>query len=398
MGKRLTKRQRKNIRNFAIKNWTLVIGLIIIILALAITGYYLGWFDKWLNPDNGNDGDFNPSSIAGKNVTTTVDELKDLEITFLDIGQGDCIVLQLPDGKNMMIDAGDRTSYTQNAIEEFTEAEGITTFGYLLLTHEDADHCGRMAWVIETYEIKYIFRPNMKSTHKNASSLPEGFNQGDGNISTSASYANTLVAMYNEGCPTEFFDKDSDFENKVVCGGEEYKYSFNFLTPTANGEDVSYDEDNDYSPIILFEYAGVKVLFTGDAGEANLAEYMSNYDDDYNIDIYKVSHHGSKNNISNEFISAIDPEYAIIQCGVDNSHTHPDKEALEILHNYDSNMKLYRNDTNGNIYLTITSAGTFDFELEKEDCSGNWIDGDGIQVAFNVKREVVFDERKLQVA
>ena len=209
MGRRLTKRQKRELKNFAIRNWTLVIALIIVVLALAIAGYYLGWFDKWLKPADDGD-DFNPSNVAGKNLTTTVTELKDLEVTFLDIGQGDCIILQFPDGKNMMIDAGDRTSYTQEAIEEFTDAENITTFDYLLLTHEDADHCGRMAWVIENYEIKYIFRPNVLSTHDNASSLPAEFNQGDGKSSPNATYANTLVAMYNEGCTTEFFDKASD--------------------------------------------------------------------------------------------------------------------------------------------------------------------------------------------
>jgi len=215
------------------------------------------------------------------------------------------------------------------------------------------------------------------SKHDNASALPDDFNQGDGAKSTTATYANTLVAMYNENCPTEFFDKDSDFTNTIICGEQTLTYTFDFLTPVVNGEDASYSEDNDYSPIMLFEYAEVEILFTGDAGEATIEEYLTAYPDGLDVDIYKVSHHGSKNNVSTEFIASFDPEYAIIQCGTDNSHSHPDVECLQILYDYDNNLKLYRNDTNGNVNLIIKTNGIFEFALENSDCTDNWIDGVG---------------------
>ena len=86
----------------------------------------------------------------------------DLVINFIDIGQGDCMIIQFPDGKNMIIDAGDRrkANFT-DIIQPYASALGIEVFDYLMLTHSDADHVGGMVSVLEAYEVKCIYRPNV---------------------------------------------------------------------------------------------------------------------------------------------------------------------------------------------------------------------------------------------
>lgn len=422
------KKRRKDIEKVADKHLLpiifILIALMIVLTVLYFTGTLQVILDKYIFPpsqeeeelgdDNTSDGESSSdgqggstggqgtTTFAGKNLTTTVDTLKDLVITFLDVGQGDCIILQLPDGKNMIIDSGDKSNANKQTIADFTETNGITTFDYLLLTHQDSDHVGNMSWVIDNYEIKYIFRPNIKTTNsklEDVENLPEDFNTG--NSCDSNIYGKFMLSAYNEGCPVEVFYKDSDFTNTILYMEETYTYSFDFLTPTAdNASDIKYSNANDYSPVMLFEYCGTKIMFTGDAEKENLGEYVSTYGNTYNVDILKVGHHGSENATTSAFVEAIDPEYAIIQCGLNNKYGHPHAEALERLSGYDSNMIIYRTDNNGNIVLTIEADGTFDFALDvKYDAVKNLIAGVKPSTSTTaLKFDIILDDKRLKVA
>ena len=193
-----------------------------------------------------------------------------------------------------------------------------------------------------------------------------------------------LLKTDAEDCAIEIVNKDSDFTNKMIQRGtnNELSYVFNFLTPTAEKDKVAYDNNNDYSPIMYLEYAGKKIMFNGDAEVDVLAEYCQTYGDSINVDVLKVGHHGSDNAISEEFVSAIDPEVAVIQCGLGNTYFHPKKEALNALKNYDESIELYRNDYNGDVLLSIGSDGEMSWVLEKNDLANNWKDGNGVSIAF----------------
>lgn len=422
------KKRRKDIEKVADKHLLpiifILIALMIVLTVLYFTGTLQVILDKYIFPptqeeeelgdDNASDGESSSdgqggsndgqgsTSLAGKNLTTTVDTLKDLVITFLDVGQGDCIILELPDGKNMIIDSGDKSNANKQTIADFTESKGITTFDYLLLTHQDSDHVGNMDWVIDNYEIKYIFRPNMKTVNETyAPQLPDEFNTGSSFTTDTVIYGKFMLSAYNEGCPVEIFYKDSDFTNTILYMEETYTYSFDFLTPTAEkASDIYYKDNNNYSPVILFEYCGTKIMFTGDAEKENLGEYVLTYGNTYNVDILKVGHHGSENATTSAFVEAIDPEYAIIQCGLNNKYGHPHAEALNRLSGYDSNMIIYRTDNNGNIELTIEADGTFDFTLDVEyDAGKNLIAG--VKKSSNTTAlnfDIILDDRRLKVA
>ena len=317
--------------------------------------------------------------------TTVVETLEDLKIHFVDVGQGDCIIIEFPDGKNMIIDAGDdnggRSTANEKAIKAKTDELGITKFDYMLLTHQDSDHAGNMDYVFETYEIGYVFKPyvlsqcdgsvNVNGKSYSASDLNEGLNVGhSGNgiaKSTSKTYLKFLVDLQLEGCGFENFNLDSDFSNKVKYNEIEYEYKFDFLTPTADVQDIKYEDANDYSPICILEYSGKKIMLTGDAESFAEEEYVNKYGNVNNVDVLKVGHHGSLTSSRDIFLEAIDPEYAVICVGEGNEYSHPRQETLTRLVSYGATT-IYRTDNNGDIVLSVNIDGGIDFKVEKE-CS-----------------------------
>lgn len=398
MSRRLTKREKRELNNVAKRHWKAILVILLLLVVLFVVAYYMGWIDLLI-------AKFRPADD---------DDFGNLKVAFLDVGQADCIIVQLPDGKNMIIDSGDFNS-DQDVIEAFTTANEIDTFHYLLLTHQDRDHVGNMDWVLENYKVNFIFRPNNYSSHSMASSLPAEFNpvitDEDAYISTSAAYAEFMVAAYNEGCTVELFNKDSDFTNTMILGDEKKTYSFDFLTPTATREQVKYENPNDYSPIFVLEYAGRTIMFNGDAEEEALEEYLTTYSGNYkNIDVLKVGHHGSFNATSSAFLNAVDPEIAVIQCGLGNDYGHPHQQVLDMFTSY-GNVELYRTDTNGTITLSVSASGEMDTTLTRTDLTYNYTCGDdmpetlqsvrgfeemdGQMAVVRILRDCAFVERKV---
>lgn len=288
-------------------------------------------------------------------------------IHFIDVGQGDCMLIELPDGKLMVIDAGDRSGEVEQKIEEkFAELQ-VDKIEYLIATHQDADHIGNMDAVFDNYDVLKVYRPYVLSVHENAASLPSEFNQGKtnaegGKVSTSATYYNFLKLLLDEGSEWEFFNKDTHISGGVEIVGEQKQYDFDFLTPTAEITDIGYGDPNDYSPLVLFTYCGVDVLFTGDAEEEVMNEYLENYLGQHDIEILKVGHHGSYTSTNQEYITSLKPEYSVIQVGLGNTYDHPRQEIVDLLHQ--NNSTIFRNDRHGDITLTICPDGTFFFETE----------------------------------
>lgn len=395
MAKKLTKIEKQKLNNLAIKHWRIVVAIFVLLAIFLTLAYFMGWLDKFFKKDP-------PVLSTAGGYSTTVQELKDLEINFLDVGQGDCIIIELPDGKNMIIDSGKYNS-CQDVISDFTERNNIDTFDYLLLTHQDDDHAGNMNWVIDNYKVNYIFRPNNYSGHKNSEILPEEFNPNtDGYDSNTKTYSEFMISAYNEKCTVEVFNKDSDFTNEIICDGEKYSYSFNFWTPTSDRLAIEYNDPNNYSPIMSLEYGNKKIMFTGDAELENINEYVETYGSQNNIDVLKVGHHGSENATTQAFVEAIDPEFAIIQCGLNNSYGHPHSETLGVLNSHDGGVTVFRNDTNGTITLSFginDVINSSSFTLEKADCSGNLIPGvKPSEQELNIKYGDYINNRAMLVA
>lgn len=280
---------------------------------------------------------------------------KYVEVHFIDIGQGDCMVIQLPDGKTVMIDSGDKSNKNKTTIKEYlTDKLHIETIDYVIATHQDGDHIGNFDYIYKNYSIGYTFLPYVHSSHSSVSSLSPLLNppSNGGKVSSSKTYADFLLSVQAEGTDYSFFNYNSDF------GNESEGYFFDFLTPTQEVANIKYSDSNDYSPMILFSYADFNLLFTGDAEKQTIQEYVNTYGSNYDVDLLKVGHHGSYTSTTKALLDSINPEYAVIQVGLNNTYKHPRQEALDLL--YENNMtKIFRNDLHGDVVLTINSDGTF---------------------------------------
>ncbi len=131
------------------------------------------------------------------------------------------------------------------------------------------------------------------------------------------------------------------------------KHIFKFLNTKV------YDNENDNSSVMYFEYNKYQFLFMGDAGIERERDIIDKYNLS-DIDVLKVGHHGSKTSSSKEFIDEINPKYSIISVGKNNRYGHPNKEVLNNL----EQSKIYRTDQDGSIKFKIKNN-----KLKIETCS-----------------------------
>ena len=359
--------------------------LVIIILLVALVCYFYPPFYNFIlsffkddEPEFRVEGD-----------TTIVTELRDLKVHFVDVGQGDCIIIELPDGKNVLIDSGEK-NYKQ--LDYYIKNKtSVKVFDYVIATHADADHIGNFDDIFKNYEVKYVYRPYVKYSGTNFT-FDDEFNQGSSKYKQkSNAYGTFLNYLKNETytendetkpCGYEFFTHESDFAGKIQYNDEVYEYYFDFLTPTIELSSLVYTIANDYSPIIKFTYQGVDILFTGDSeggdegdGEDDFVAYYKNLNPaDLDVEILKVGHHGSRSSTTQELLDLVKPEYSVIQCGIDNSYKHPHQVTLDRL--LAAGSAVYRTDIQGNILLTITNSGTFNFATQNQTNIGLFIGGD----------------------
>lgn len=228
----------------------------------------------------------------------------DLRIHFVDVGQADAIIIQTPDNKNMLIDAGETKD---NEVIDYINMLGIDEFEIVVATHPHSDHISEMKKVINDYEINRFYMPSV--------------------VHTSKTYEKMIDALY---------DKNINV-NEAKQGisdilGEDVK--IDFLAPNKDyGDDL-----NNWSAVVMLTYGDNKFLFTGDAEEESEKEILSNYSD-ISADVLKIGHHGSSTSTSNNFLYAVNPKIAVISCGENNSYGHPHKETIQKL--IENNIKTY---------------------------------------------------------
>jgi len=235
-----------------------------------------------------------------------------LEIHFIDVGQADSTLI-LCDGDSMLIDGGDENAGT--LVQNYIFKQGIGKLNYVIGTHPDSDHYGGLDVIITKFDCENILLPDYKKDTKACESV----------------YDAVFYKNYNVTNPVT-----GDVFN---LGGAK----ITILAP------IHYDygeESNNYSICILIEYGSKRFLFTGDA-EKEVETDLVNSNYLIKADVYKVGHHGSGSSTTDDFLSAVDPEYAVISCGEGNEYGHPHAAVLNRLRK--DNVKVFRTDEQGSI-------------------------------------------------
>ena len=238
-----------------------------------------------------------------------------LHITMLDVGQGECIHLQLPQGGHILMDGGstDVSSSGTYRIEPYLLSQGVEQIDLLIVTHPDADHCNGILELLERGQIlvKELYLGSMWEED---------------------AWEEILTYTAQKNIPVRYAKAGDRF---VFSGVE-----ISCLHPT---DPVT--EENDNSIVLQLEYGDFSALFTGDISmeaEDFLPELRS-------VTLLKVPHHGSKYSASTSLLEVCTPKIAFISCGLGNQYGHPHEELLQRLE--DAQCQWYATKKSGALFL-----------------------------------------------
>jgi beta-lactamase superfamily II metal-dependent hydrolase len=261
------------------------------------------------------------SSLVGNILGSppTIPAGQKLKVSYINVGQGDSILIQTPTGKNILIDGG-KTDQT-TTVENYLHSAGITKLNYVIATHPDSDHIGSLDSVIKDFIIGNVYMPNVtKSTY---------------------TFEDLLLAMQSKGIT---FNRAAAGVTLDLGSGLEAV----FVGPVKD----TYTDANNYSAVLHLKYGSTSFLFTGDVETESEGDmFISGVD--LQSTVLKVGHHGSKYSTSEQFLKAVNPKYAVISVGP-NSYGHPTEEVLDRLIQH--GISVFRTDISGTI--VATSDGT----------------------------------------
>ena len=220
-------------------------------------------------------------------------------------------------------------------VVNYLKQKGVTKLDYVIGTHAHEDHIGGMDDVIKNFDEEKILFPKVTATTK-----------------TFEDFVNAV--------------KSKNKKLYAPKSGETFEFansSFEVLAPNSQ----NYDSANNYSIVIKLKYKNKAFLFMGDAEKISEDEILQKgYD--VKSDLIKIGHHGSSTSTSDSFIKKVNPNYAVICVGKNNSYNHPKKTVMDRLKKY--NIKVYRTDEQGTI--TVDSDGD-NISFDKEPASYNYM-------------------------
>ena len=249
----------------------------------------------------------------GLPVTETFKETENtntLDITYLDVGQADAILIQ-NEGHNMLIDAGNNEDGP--LLVQYFKEQNMTKFDYLIATHPHEDHIGGMDDIIKNFDIEKIYMPNVTTTTK--------------------TFLDVLNAME---------EKNMTFDVPNI--GQNFALGHTLFQVMYTGNDKK--NLNNSSIILKANFKNTSYLFTGDATSEVEKKILSK---DIKATVLKVGHHGSKYSTTTEFLNKVNPKYAIISVGKNNSYNHPNQITIDKLTK--KNIEIHRTDQEGSIFL-----------------------------------------------
>lgn len=244
-----------------------------------------------------------------------------LTVTFLDVGQGDSIVVQTPGGHTLIVDAGrrmDTDDMGRRVLVPFLRTQGINRVDALLLTHSDEDHIGGAVSVLQRMAVSRLLL---------SAEIP---------VSTSL-YHHVLETARQKG--TALVN---------LARGQTLNFQDGVTAELLNPPTVGIPSPNNASLVLRMRYGTTSLLLTGDAEEGAERD-MTAACPDLHADILKLGHHGSRTSTTEQFLQAVHPQAAIVSVGANNIFGHPNPQVLERLEA--RHIPLFRTDRDGAIVV-----------------------------------------------
>jgi len=266
---------------------------------------------------------------------SAVAQSQPLKIHFLDVGEGDSILIEAPGGETALIDAGNLI--TGLRVVKYLNKNNIYDLGYLIFTHPHLDHIGGAFFILQMIEVKNIY-----DNGEDLLALTKG--------SDIYRWYDDLVRKSNKYGVLEAGDS-------LLLGEVKLKV----LWPPKS---LIFSDFNANSLVIVVEYKTFRCLLTGDLTSPAEVELLKK-ESCLGADVLKVGHHGFVDASSKEFLKAVSPKISIISVNKDNIREYPSGEVLTRLGKLGA--KIYRTDKNGNIVIRVGERGEIVVETGREE-------------------------------
>lgn len=275
------------------------------------------------------------TSAPGSAPQRSVSSNAELTVHYISVGQGNAILAE-SDGSYMLIDGGDG-SHSSKVISYLKE-QGVETLDYIIATHYDSDHLSGILGAIKNFSVGTLLDPDYETDSK-------------------------LFASYVKE------KKELGITSIHPVPGDTYSFGSSEFTVLAPGSS-RYSDENDYSIAIRLTCGSNSFFLAGDAGIDSEKEMLRS-GLTLKSDVYLASHHGSSTASSPALLDAVDPSYAVISVGRNNSYGHPHREVLAEFSA--RNIPVFRTDTQGTILA----------------------ESDGKEITFNVNPDTQYEDHLL---
>lgn len=256
-------------------------------------------------------------NLGGADTSAAPNSESKLIVHFLDVGQGDSIFIELPNGKTMLVDAGE--NYHGQGIIDYVQTIGYHKLDYVVATHPHEDHIGSMPYIVRNFEIGSIYMPDVTAN--------------------TATFESLLKAIKAKGLRV----KNGRTGVHIIKDGE--------LTADIIAPDKPDESNlNNSSIVLLLTFGNVSYLLTGDAETKELNAIRA----DMHATVLKAGHHGSKTSTTQTLLKKISPDVTVISCGKSNDYGHPHAEVLKMLKS--ANSTVYRTDRDQTVIVATDGS------------------------------------------
>ncbi|MBQ7336756.1 MAG: MBL fold metallo-hydrolase [Clostridia bacterium] len=266
------------------------------------------------------------TATEAQNANTDLPQNSSFAVHFIDVGQADA-ALVICENKTMLIDGGNAED--SNLIYSYLEKHQITHLDYVVCTHAHEDHVGGLSGALTFATVGTVFAP---------------------------------VTTFSTKAFQNFVKKVADRGASITVPTAGQTFQLGSAAVTVLGPLKDYEDTNDTSIVLRIVYGELSFLFTGDMESLAETDLVAS-GAILKSTVLKVGHHGSSSSTSYHFLREVDPTYAVISVGTDNSYGHPTETVLSRLR--DADVQLYRTDLQGDIVCTSNDGKTLTFTTAK---------------------------------